>query len=388
MPRIPTTERGRKSRDILLDKAANAFVRHGFHATSVAHVLREADMAGGSFYQYFRDKDDVFQALLARMREGFLRVLGDERTPEGVCERLFDFFEAYGREYQAFRETEFLSVEGSCRAFYTEAMSRLQELLSIDEPTAWAFFGAQSMVAVRFGIWKRNRVTPAVRAAFAKIALHGISRVPTERWKDLTLPHPWTDLEMPEPSGKGERTRGAIVRAARDLFARRGYSPSHVSHIAAAAGVAQGTFYVHFRSKREVLACIVEEYRRRLLDGGIQVTTGVTDRLERERCAAIYFLDFARRVQGLYRIVREAEFAEPDIGRGHYLWIAKTNSVRLREAMDKGQLRRTDPEVMACFLMGVLVNAGMRWALWGEDKIPPGAIRRTLRFEMNGLKSP
>ncbi|MFA6030177.1 MAG: TetR/AcrR family transcriptional regulator [Elusimicrobiota bacterium] len=385
MPRIPTTVKGRKSRDILLDKAAQAFVRRGFHATSIAHVLREAEMAGGSFYQYFRDKEDVFRALTERMREGFLRTLGDERAPAVVCERLFDFFEAYGPEYQAFRETEFMSVEGSCRAFYTEAMSRLQELLSIDEPTAWAFFGAQSMVAVRFGIWRRRRVSAATRSAFTTIALHGIARTPTERWKDLSLPHPWTEMADPSPTTKGERTRHAIVGAARELFAKKGYALTHVSHIAAAAGTAQGTFYVHFRSKREVLACIVEEYRRRLLDGALQVTTGVTDRLERERCAAIYFLDFARSVHGLYRIVREAEFAEPEIGRGHYLWIAKANSVRLREAMDKGQLRRTEPEVMACFLMGILVYAGMRWALWGENKIPAETIRRTLRFEMNGL---
>lgn len=386
LPREPTTEKGRQSRELLLKQAARAFTRHGFHGTSVAHILRESGMAGGSFYQYFKDKEAVFQALVSRAREGFIAALGDERTPEGVCGRMFDFYERYGDEFQAFREAEFLGGEEPRRLFYEAAIGRMRELLGIDEPTAWALFGAQSMVAVRYGIWPHKRIPARIRADFLGLVKDGIAPGPTERWRDVTLPLRWTDSPEPEPESKGGRTQRRIVTAARELFFRDGYVRTHISHVTQKAGVALGTFYVHFGSKRELLARLVEDYRRRLLGGAIQVTVDVTDRLERERRAAIYFLHFLRVCPDIYRVVREAEFAEPSIGRGHYLWIAQQNTARLNEAMQRGQLRRTDPGLVAWFLMGILLHAGARWVLWDESATPASAIRQTLRFEMNGLR--
>jgi AcrR family transcriptional regulator len=40
------------------------FGRHGFHATTVPMIVRESGSSTGSFYFYFRDKEDVFAAAL------------------------------------------------------------------------------------------------------------------------------------------------------------------------------------------------------------------------------------------------------------------------------------------------------------------------------------
>jgi len=47
------------------------------------------------------------------------------------------------------------------------------------------------------------------------------------------------------------RTSG-ILEAARRVFAERGFNDATVDHIAAAAGVAKGTVYLYYRSKREI----------------------------------------------------------------------------------------------------------------------------------------
>lgn len=53
--------------------------------------------------------------------------------------------------------------------------------------------------------------------------------------------------------GRGDRTRAALVRAAIDLFGRKGVEQTSIDEITQAASVAKGTFYVHFQRKQDVL---------------------------------------------------------------------------------------------------------------------------------------
>lgn len=57
--------------------------------------------------------------------------------------------------------------------------------------------------------------------------------------------------------GKAER-RQDLLRAARDVFATKGFHDAKVDDIVAAAGVAKGTFYLYFADKRSVLAELVD----------------------------------------------------------------------------------------------------------------------------------
>lgn len=58
---------------------------------------------------------------------------------------------------------------------------------------------------------------------------------------------------MGQSGGRGDRTRAALVAAAVELFGRKGVEATAVDEITAAAAVAKGTFYVHFRHKPDVL---------------------------------------------------------------------------------------------------------------------------------------
>jgi AcrR family transcriptional regulator len=55
-----------------------------------------------------------------------------------------------------------------------------------------------------------------------------------------------------------QATRNAILQAASELFGRQGYTATTVDDIAAAAGVAKGAVYHHFRGKERLFETVLE----------------------------------------------------------------------------------------------------------------------------------
>ena len=51
-----------------------------------------------------------------------------------------------------------------------------------------------------------------------------------------------------------------IMKAAREVFCERGFANSSISEIATRAGIAQGTIYKFFESKRDIVVAVLEEW--------------------------------------------------------------------------------------------------------------------------------
>lgn len=77
--------------------------------------------------------------------------------------------------------------------------------------------------------------------------------------------------------------RDAILRAAIDVFAGRGFFNAQVADVARAAGVAAGTVYLYFRSKDDLLVSVFERSMREALAEGLRATDGIDDPSERLR---------------------------------------------------------------------------------------------------------
>jgi AcrR family transcriptional regulator len=60
-------------------------------------------------------------------------------------------------------------------------------------------------------------------------------------------------------------TRERLLRAAADVFARRGYDGTRVADIAATAGVSNGALYAHFGSKAELLVAALRTHGHQML---------------------------------------------------------------------------------------------------------------------------
>src|ERR1700751_4796655 len=62
------------------------------------------------------------------------------------------------------------------------------------------------------------------------------------------------------------QTRAALIGAARELFAQRGYADVGTEEIVRAAGVTRGALYHHFAGKRELFEAVYEEVERELVE--------------------------------------------------------------------------------------------------------------------------
>jgi TetR/AcrR family fatty acid metabolism transcriptional regulator len=124
-------------------------------------------------------------------------------------------------------------------------------------------------------------------------------------------------------AGKGpdrERRRQAILQAARQVFARKGYEPATLEAVAREAGLAKGTLYLYFKNKEDLYfhtavhvleslqSCILEQAQR---------SSGALDRL---RAIALGQFDFFIRHRDTLQLL--APFSNPGLARLHKRLIA------------------------------------------------------------------
>ena len=85
-------------------------------------------------------------------------------------------------------------------------------------------------------------------------------------------------------AARSARTKGALLSAARELFAEKGFAATGREEIAERAGVTRGALYHHFASKTELAAAVVEQLESELVDLVVAAAlqgSGVRDQLHR-----------------------------------------------------------------------------------------------------------
>jgi len=170
---------------------------------------------------------------------------------------------------------------------------------------------------------------------------------------------------LPAPKTKrGERTRQKILDAAEREIGRKGFAEASISTITAQAAVGQGTFYLYFRSKEDVLRELVLRMGRRLRRHLTLAIADAPNRLEAERRGLRAFLEFVRANTDLYRVVAEAQFVDPEVFQRYYQDFAQSYRAGLIAAEARGEIAPGDAEVRAWALMGISDMVGRRFALW------------------------
>jgi AcrR family transcriptional regulator len=88
-----------QNRAAILEAAQEAFSELGYGAVNVREIVRRTDLASGTFYNYFPDKESVFRVLVADFTEGLrarLRAIRTEaRTAEDFVAGAYHEFFAY-----------------------------------------------------------------------------------------------------------------------------------------------------------------------------------------------------------------------------------------------------------------------------------------------------
>jgi TetR/AcrR family fatty acid metabolism transcriptional regulator len=85
--------------------------------------------------------------------------------------------------------------------------------------------------------------------------------------------------------------RDAILRAAIDVFAGRGFFNAQVADVARAAGVAAGTVYLYFEGKDDLLVSIFERTMREAIADGRACAAPLRDPIAQLRAIARVHLD-------------------------------------------------------------------------------------------------
>jgi AcrR family transcriptional regulator len=169
-------------------------------------------------------------------------------------------------------------------------------------------------------------------------------------------------------TARGQATRLRILRSAEVVFGQKGYDGASIAEICRKADTALGSFYVYFPDKKAAFVELVDSLGARLRADLAAAVAGASDRFEVERLGLRAFFAFAGQHRRLYRIIGQAEFVDEEVFRRYHERLADGYVRGLEQAMDEGQVRKLDAEVVAYALMGIADFLGMRWVLWEEGK--------------------
>ena len=161
--------------------------------------------------------------------------------------------------------------------------------------------------------------------------------------------------------------RDAILRAAIDVFAERGYFNAQVADVARVAGVAAGTVYLYFRNKDDLLISIFERSMREALAEG-RAAAEVGDPVERLRRFARLHLARLGRDRNL-AIVFQVELRQSTKFMEHFSSTLLRDYLGLiRAALVEGQQTgafrpEINPTAAAKMFFGALDEMATNWIL-------------------------
>jgi len=185
--------------------------------------------------------------------------------------------------------------------------------------------------------------------------------------------------------------REAISRAAIRVFANNGYFNSKVADIAREAGVADGTVYLYFKSKEEILHSIFDRSVEDALTAARAQIKEISDAREKLRRIALLHLErlgadrdlavvFQVELRGSTKFMQEFSAA----GFAQYLELIRST---FEEGQRAGLFRRDlNAKVVAKILFGALDEMATNWILSKRRyKLAPMADQ-VLDIFLNGVE--
>src|SRR3954467_1310377 len=179
-------------------------------------------------------------------------------------------------------------------------------------------------------------------------------------------------LPPPTETARGTTKRERILRAAIEVFALNGYFNAKGSEIAKAAGVADGTIYLYFDGKEDLLITIFREHTRNYLRALEQLLANINRAEERLRIAVRHHLETLGRDRAL-AVVSQVElrhslkfmsvFSQEEVA--DYLNMLRSI---VEDGQAEGVFRRTlHPQLVAKAIFGVLDELVTSWILSEKD---------------------
>ena len=406
----PHLSKGMLTRASILETARTVFKTLGYYGASVSEITRQANVSMGTFYQYFKNKEQLFIELTDLVVSDFIDKFETNQLQKGdVKERLENIVcicLRHTRENFAFHRTLGESeltdrvtigyYESICRYFRDFFREEIQSssLKPLDpNMIAYGLIGICDFIAMDWGTDEAGFDPDQAASLVTDILYQGINgSAPWQKqsgWGHLSLPDP-APLAAggDQPLTKGQKTRHDLFRAAEKVFGTHGVNRASISEITREAGVAQGTFYVHFKSKSDLVEGFVRYINRNLRQEVQRCVTEITDRRDVEWVGMLAFYNFLCRHRAIYRVVPEFEIIGHDLGLWYYKKLAQGYVQGIEQGIARKEIRPLSPVFLTRYLMGFTHFIGLKWIVWGntsQPEIPPALFKDIRELILFGL---
>ncbi|HUO97976.1 MAG TPA: TetR/AcrR family transcriptional regulator [Rhizomicrobium sp.] len=121
------------NRQLILDAARQVFAELGYGATTVRDIIRATPLASGTFYNYFKSKEEVYQAIRDEVALAIRPRLHDERMKASTVEQFITctfrtFFEYVSDDRVNFRTIRHAADTTRVRMDTPEVIAGFEEL--------------------------------------------------------------------------------------------------------------------------------------------------------------------------------------------------------------------------------------------------------------------
>jgi TetR/AcrR family fatty acid metabolism transcriptional regulator len=184
--------------------------------------------------------------------------------------------------------------------------------------------------------------------------------------------------------------RQRILRAATDVFAQSGYFNAKVSEIAKAAGVADGTIYLYFDGKEDLLVHIFREHTRSYLQSLERDLTQARSAEERVRVTIRHHLETLGRDRALAIVAQvELRHSLKFMALLSHQEVADYLNI-LRKIVENGQADGTfrkaiNPQLVAKSIFGILDEMVTSWVLSEKEYDLVSFADGVADFVLNGV---
>jgi TetR/AcrR family fatty acid metabolism transcriptional regulator len=172
---------------------------------------------------------------------------------------------------------------------------------------------------------------------------------------------------------KDENKHKKILKAAIKVFAEKGFYNSRVSEIAKEANVADGTIYLYFKNKDDILISLFEEEFGRIVENMRKELAKEKDPLQKIRIFAITHLSIVSKQQQLGEVLgvevrQSSKFMKEYINNPFIEYLNLIRSIVI-EGQEKGFIRKDlTPGIMKRALFGALDEMARYWVLSTKKK--------------------
>ena len=183
-----------------------------------------------------------------------------------------------------------------------------------------------------------------------------------------------------------------IIEAATKVFAKNGFYQSKIAQIAKEAGVADGTIYIYFENKDDILISLFEEQMKVVLDNMTLQLTKIDDPAEKLEIFASTHLDLIENHKDMAEIIqvelRQSGKFMKEYKNERFLEYLDIIGDIISEGQKRGLFRKdVIPGVAKRAFFGALDEVSRFWVLSSRKQYDIRTVAKQISgFFLNGIK--